>query len=46
MNYEFGFRNIFIHEYFGVNFNLVWQIAQNDLPVLKTQFTGVLHELK
>ena len=33
-----GFRNISIHEYFGVNFQIVWEIAQNDLPVLKQQF--------
>jgi uncharacterized protein with HEPN domain len=30
-----GFRNISIHEYFGVNFHIVWEIAKNDLPVLK-----------
>lgn len=40
-----GFRNISIHEYFGVNFQIVWQIAKNDLPVLKTQFMTVLNEL-
>lgn len=39
-----GFRNISIHEYFGVNFQIVWQIAQNDLPVLKQQFSKVLVE--
>jgi len=39
-----GFRNISIHEYFGVNFNLVWQITQNDLPVLKQQFSAILNE--
>ena len=37
-----GFRNISIHEYFGVNFQIVWQIAQNDLPTLKQQFTSIL----
>ena len=37
-----GFRNISIHEYFGVNFQIVWQIAQNDLPALKQQFTVIL----
>lgn len=37
-----GFRNISIHEYFGVNFQIVWQIAQNDLPILKAQFFKVL----
>ena len=33
-----GFRNISIHEYFGVDSQIVWEIAQNDLPVLKKQF--------
>jgi uncharacterized protein with HEPN domain len=41
-----GFRNISIHEYFGVNFQIVWQIAQNDLPVLKQQFAKTLVELE
>ena len=39
-----GFQNISIHKYFGVNFRLVWQIAQNDLPVLKRQFSAILNE--
>lgn len=37
-----GFRNISIHEYFAVNFQIVWEIAQNDLPVLKQQFKNTL----
>lgn len=37
-----GFRNISIHEYFAVDFHIVWEIAQNDLPVLKEQFTNAL----
>ena len=40
-----GFRNISIHEYFSVNFHLVWEIAQNDLPVLKQQFQETLSDL-
>jgi uncharacterized protein with HEPN domain len=40
-----GFRNISIHEYFGVNFQIVWEIATNDLPVLRKQFTTILKEL-
>lgn len=35
-----GFRNISIHEYFGVDFRIVWEIANDDLPVLKQQFTN------
>ena len=40
-----GFRNISIHEYFGVNFLIVWEIAKNDLPILKQQFNKILLEL-
>lgn len=39
-----GFRNISIHEYFGVNFKLVWEIAKNDLPLLKGSFQKILNE--
>ncbi len=37
-----GFRNISIHEYFGLNFHIVWEIAKNDLPVLKENFAEIL----
>ena len=40
-----GFRNSSTHEYFAVNFQIVWEIAQNDLPVLKHQFIEVLATL-
>ena len=39
------FRNISIHEYFGVNFHIVWEIAKNDLPVLKERFSEILLKL-
>ena len=28
------FRNLFIHEYFGVDLEIIWQVIQNDLPQL------------
>jgi uncharacterized protein with HEPN domain len=37
-----GFRNISIHEYFGVNLQLVWEIAKNDLPELKEKLRAIL----
>lgn len=40
-----GFRNISIHEYFAVNFHIVWEIAKNDLPDLKERFNKILPEL-
>ena len=40
-----GFRNISIREYFGVNFLIVREIAQNGLPVLKLPFRAIENEL-
>ena len=39
-----GFRNISIHEYFGVNLQLVWEIAKNDLPGLKNNMLIIVAE--
>ncbi|WP_158800204.1 DUF86 domain-containing protein [Pedobacter sp. L105] len=33
-----GFRNISIHEYFGLDLQIVWEIAYNDLPELKEKY--------
>jgi uncharacterized protein with HEPN domain len=40
-----AFRNISIHEYFGVNFQIVWEIAKNDLPILKEKVIVVIESL-
>lgn len=29
-----GFRNRLVHEYFGVDFQLVWMVVQNEIPQL------------
>lgn len=39
-----GFRNISIHEYFGVNLHIVYSIAKNDLPYLKKIFKRILKQ--
>jgi uncharacterized protein with HEPN domain len=31
------FRNVLIHEYFGVNEDLVWKVVKKDLPELKKE---------
>ena len=33
------------HEYFGINFYLVWEIATKDLSILKEQFNTVLKDV-
>lgn len=38
-----GFRNLSIHEYFGVNLQLVWEISKNDLPELKEKMKMLLN---
>lgn len=35
-------RDILIHEYFGIDVEIVWDIVQNKLPVLKSQIQQLL----
>lgn len=35
-------RNKLIHEYFGVDLELVWGVVQNDLPPFKRQVGKLL----
>jgi len=36
-----GMRNRLIHEYFGTDLNLVWNIIKNELPTLKTELEKI-----
>jgi uncharacterized protein with HEPN domain len=36
-----GLRDKLIHDYFGVNFDIVWQIVQDQLPSLSEQIEAV-----
>ncbi len=40
-NHLRGFRNRIVHEYFGVDYEIVWSIIENDLP----EFTNRLKPL-
>lgn len=37
-----AFRNILIHAYFGIDWDVVWRAATNRLPVLGEQVAGIL----
>jgi uncharacterized protein with HEPN domain len=41
-----GLRNTLIHEYFGVNLKIVWNIVQSDLPTLKEQVQSILEKVE
>ncbi|SHJ15690.1 HepT-like ribonuclease domain-containing protein [Desulfofundulus thermosubterraneus] len=38
-----GMRDILIHEYFGVDLEIVWDVVQNKLPKLKRVVQEMLH---
>ncbi len=40
-----GMRNIFVHEYFGVDSSIVWEIIKDDLPNLKDKIIEILESL-
>ena len=38
-----GMRNVFVHEYFGVDSSLVWEIIKDDVPDLKFKIEEVIN---
>ena len=39
-----GFRNILIHDYFGIDLESVWDTINDDIPLLKKHIAKVLKE--
>ena len=39
-----GLRNKIVHDYEGINVNIIWDIIQNDLNPLKNKIENVLNE--
>ncbi len=37
-----GLRNILIHAYFGIDFDIVWDVIKNKLPVLEKEIKKAL----
>lgn len=40
------FRNVIVHEYFGVSTQILWGVVQKELPVLKAQIEGIIQNWK
>lgn len=40
-----GMRDVLIHEYFGVDAELVWRTVEHDLPIFKQHIQKILSEI-
>ena len=40
-----GMRNVFAHEYFGIDSSIVWEIIKNDIPELKAKVKYILESI-
>ena len=41
-----GLRDILVHEYFGIDMDIVWDVLQNKLPPLADHVRRILEEAK
>ncbi|CAD5922150.1 HepT-like ribonuclease domain-containing protein [Planktothrix agardhii] len=41
-----GMRDKLIHDYFGVDYNLVWEVVINQIPLLHQQIQDILNQLQ
>ena len=41
-----GMRDKLIHDYIGVNYKIVWDVAMNKIPILKQQIENVINNEK
>ena len=37
-------RNILVHEYFGIDYQTIWDSIQKDVPVLKTKIEKMINK--
>lgn len=41
-----GLRDILIHDYFGIDYELIWDIVKNEIPSLCKQVEDILKDLE
>jgi uncharacterized protein with HEPN domain len=39
-----SFRNVLVHQYFGIDYEAVWAVVEQDLPFLKQKVEDILSE--
>lgn len=40
-----AFRNVLVHDYLGIDIELVWDITQDEVPALKSAIEAILDSL-
>jgi uncharacterized protein with HEPN domain len=43
--YIIGMRHVLVHEYFGIDLDIVWRVVSEDMPILKAKLRVVLADL-
>ena len=41
-----GLRNVVIHEYFGVDYGIIWKIVTTNLPEIKPLIVTLLEDIQ
>ena len=41
-----GFRNVLVHDYFGIDFGIVWSAVERDVPPLEAAVTDLLARME
>jgi uncharacterized protein with HEPN domain len=39
-------RNKIIHDYFGVDFDIIWDVVKSEIPILKSEINRILSNEK
>lgn len=42
----YGLRNIIAHEYFGIDYEMIWEIAKNSLPQNRRDLQKIIEKEK
>ena len=42
----YGLRNLISHEYFGIDYEMIWEIAKNNLPQNRVDLIEIIREEK
>lgn len=40
-----GIRNILVHEYFGIDYDIIWTTIKTSIPELKVNISNIINEI-